>query len=138
MLNAEAIVSAYLREEAAVKALQTKVQGQTPEDKYLAKPWIRVTLLDPQNVTGTREVEWLMAYYLQLDCYAGETGGQAEAFKLAQAVRNALVALPSVELEGAVATDVEFLSMPRIPDTDFSPARERYIADVVVYMHPKP
>jgi uncharacterized protein DUF3168 len=136
MLNAEAIVGSYLREQPDIKSLEARVLGKTPDTTE--KPWVRVTLLDPANVTGTRKVEWLVAYYLQLDCYAGATGGQTEAFKLAKAVRAALVALPGSDLDDGVATDAEFLSMPRIPDTDFSPARERYVLDAEVYLHPKP
>jgi hypothetical protein len=136
MLDAEAIVGAYLREDPSVKGLEARVLGRTPDTTD--KPWVRLTLIDPKNVTGTRSVEHLVAYYLQLDCYAGRDGGQGEAFSLAKAVREALIALPTKSLSDAVATDVVPLSMPRIPDEDLSPSRERYILDIEIYMHPKP
>jgi hypothetical protein len=134
ILNAEAIVGSYLREHPDLIAIEARVLGSAP--KKTGKPWVRTTLLDPENVTGTNQVEHLVAYYMQLDCYAGSEGGQPAAFRLAKAVRAALVDITKAELEGAVATDVEFPSMPRIPDTDFEPARERFVLDACVYMHP--
>jgi hypothetical protein len=135
ILDAEKIIGDYLRAISAVSTLGARVVPKTPSD--ISKPWIRVTLLDPANATGTTQTEWLVGYYLQLDCYAG-AGGRPEAFKLAQAARNALVGLPGTALEEAVATDVEFLSMPRIPDVAFDDDRERYIIDTIVHLHPKP
>lgn len=139
MLNAEAIAIAYLREQSSIEALKARVEGKTPSTLEL--PWIRVTQLDAANATETTQVEWLVGYYLQLDCYAGSKGGRAEAFALTKAAREALVAFPDAELEDAVPTDVHFLSMARIPDTDFTDqggARERYVLDTEIYMHPKP
>lgn len=135
LVNAEAVVGAYLRTHPAVVALEARVLGETPDSTD--KPWVQVTLINPSNETRNRQVEWLVGYYLQLDCYAGKDGGQSEAYSLASAVRSALVAITTVELDDAVATDVEFLTMPRIPDTEFEPARQRYVLDAIVYMHPR-
>jgi hypothetical protein len=129
LLNAEAIVADFLKEQAPVAALVgTRVVAQTPTTTD--KAWVRVTLIDPQNKTGIRRVELLVGYYLQVDCYAGKTGGQAEAFALAQAVRDALVSAPGTTTGGALITDAAPLSMPRSSDTDLSPARERFILDI--------
>jgi hypothetical protein len=135
LLNAEAIVGSYLREHADLKALKARVLGQTPSTTD--KPWVRITQQDLRNVTGTRKAEHLVAYWLQLDCYAGAKGGQPEAQALNAAVRAALVAITDASLAGAVATDVEFLSNPRIADDDFEPARERFVLDAEIYMHPQ-
>lgn len=136
LLNAEAIVGSYLRDHADLKALEARVLGQTPSTTD--KPWVRITQHHASNATGTRKVEHLVAYWLQLDCYAGAKGGQAEAVALNAAVRAALVAITAASLEGAVATDVEFLSNPRIPDDAIEPARERFVLDAEIYLHPAP
>jgi hypothetical protein len=136
LLNAEAIIGAYLRSLPKVESLEATVGGKTPDST--AKPWVRITLVDPENRTGTRQVEHLVGYYLQLDCYAGAEGGRTEAWALAQAVRQALVEAPNSELDGAVVSDVEPLTMPRSPDPEIQPTRERYILDVIVTMRPKP
>jgi len=134
LLDAEKIVGDYLKDQPAVEALKARVVSKTPSTLDL--PWVRITLLTPTNVTGTTRVEWLMAYYLQFDCYAGRDGGRPEAFALAAAVRSALVEMPTVELPDAVATDAAFPSMPKEPDPDIE--RERYVIDGELWMHPKP
>lgn len=136
IVNAEAILGTYLRNQPAIKGLQASVLGKTPDST--SKPWIRVTLIDVDNYSSTRRVEYLMGYYLQLDCYAGATGGQAEAWALATAARSALVAAPAADIAGALVTDVEPRTMPRSPDPEVQPTRDRYIIDVMVTMRPKP
>lgn len=138
ILNAEALIGKYLRELPALKALKVRVLGETPPEADQEKPWIRLTLIDPQNATGINRVERLVSYYLQLDCYAGATGGQSEAFAVATAARSALVGLPDADpFAEAVVTDADPLSMPRIPDTDFAATRQRYVLDIEVWMHPR-
>jgi hypothetical protein len=141
-MDSEGIIGHYLRTHPDVKALKARVLGQTPGKTDTTEPWVQVTLLDPQNVTGNSRVEQLVSYYLQLDCYAG--GGEkvntsAAAFELADAVRSALLdAIGQViGADGeAVVTDVRPVSMPRIPDADFEPARQRYMLDIEVFMRP--
>ncbi len=138
ILNAEALIGKYLRELPALKDLKVKVLGETPPKKDQANPWIRLTLIDPQNATGNTLVEHLVSYYLQLDCYAGATGGQAEAFAVATTARDALIGLSDADpFEEAVVTDADPLSMPRIPDDDLTPTRQRYVLDIEVWMHPR-
>jgi hypothetical protein len=137
ILDAKEIVRSYALGQPVIEDLEARVVGKTPET--MTKPWVRITLLDPQNATGINRVEHLISYYLQLDCYAGAKGGEPEAFKLAQGVRAALVeGLPEADLEGAVVTDVAALSMPHVPDDDFKPPRDRFILDVEIHMHPRP
>ena len=133
ILDAVAIVGAYLRSQESVSDLVgDRVSHKAPET--LDKPWVRITQLDARNETGTREVEHLVSYYLQVDAYAGKANRYAEAVDVAIAVRAALVELPKATLKGAVATDVGFLSMPSDPDPDMG--RERMITDAEIFMHP--
>ena len=134
LLDIVAIVGDYLRSQEAVSDLVgDRVSHKTPET--LDQPWVRLTQLDASNETGNRQVEHLVSYYLQVDAYAGKANRYAEAVDLSIAVRSALVDLPKADLEGAVATDVGFLSMPSSPDPDIG--RERVILDAEIYAHPK-
>jgi hypothetical protein len=138
LLDISAIVSDYLREQPAVQAfVGERVATRSPDD--FEEPWVRVTMLDPQNATGNSRVEWLVSYYLQIDCYAGALNRfHEEAFDLSRAVRVALTALIDAHIDGAVVTDVGFASMPSQPDTDLKPARERVILDTEIWAHPRP
>lgn len=133
ILPAVSIVVGYLKTQKAVTDLAgERIAHKTPET--LDEPWVRITQLDARNETGTREVEHLVSYYLQVDCYAGKANRYTEAEDLAIAVRAALVVIPKADLDGAVATDVGFLSMPSDPDPDMG--RERMITDCEIFMHP--
>lgn len=139
LLDAVAIVGDYLRENPLVSGIAGKrVSHRSPDEQDRDEAWVRITLLDASNETGTRQVEHLVSYYLQIDCYAGVDNRSTEAFDLVAAVRGALVAMPRESLEGAVVTDVAFASMPSQPDGDLKPARERQILDAEIFMHPKP
>lgn len=130
--DGEAVIGDYLRNHAAVKALGARVLGQTPGDT--TAPWVRVTQLDNPAVGDSRS-EHLIEWFGQLDCYAGKDGGQAGASLLMRTVREALGVAYLADIEGAVVTGVRFVSCPRIPDTDFEPARERYALSVIAWMH---
>jgi Protein of unknown function (DUF3168) len=130
--DGEAVVGAYLRSHSAIKALGARVVGKTPGDT--TKPWVRVTQLDDPAVGDSRS-EHLIEWFGQLDCYAGKDGGQQGASLLRRTVREALSVAYKADLEGAVVTGVRFTSCPRIPDTDFEPARERYALSIVAWMH---
>ncbi len=136
ILDMTAIVCDYLREHSAVSAIVgDRVASRSPGD--FDEPWVRVTEIDPQNVTGTTRVEWLVSYYMQIDCYAGAENAQEEARDLAVAVRTAIVAMPDASFEGAVITDAVFASMPSRLDADLKPARERRILDAEIFAHPR-
>jgi hypothetical protein len=137
----EAIVGRYLREWPAVNDLVgNRVAGKFPSST--TDPWVVVRLLDPNNAGASSEFEHLVEYMLQIDCYAGEGeggadgGGQDEAWAIAATVRAALVEMPSAVLEEVDVTAVTFSSMPRVQDTDFKPARQRYALTAHVYAHP--
>lgn len=134
--DAEAIIGDYLRGHADLQALDARVAPRTPSSQTL--PWVRVTQLDGRDVT---DVEHLIDHLMQFDCYAGKDAmddhaGQAEASLLARTVRAVLKAAKGQTLDGAVVTSVSFQGMPRIPDPDFEPARERFILIATIHLHP--
>lgn len=136
IIDSEKVIGAYLRDHPYLTALDARVAPRTPSSQV--KPWVRVTQLDATDVGG---VERLIDYLIQFDCYAGkaamdEFGGQAEASLLARSVRAALKdARGQILDEEAVVTSVRFEGMPRIPDADFEPARERYVLTAAIHMH---
>lgn len=125
--DVEAIVTSYLAAETGAR-----VMGETPAD--LDEPWVRVTQLDASNEAVSRP-EHLIAYMLQLECYAGEgTDGQEQAQTLAAEVRDALARMEGKH-GGATISGVRFAGMPRVPDTTLEPARQRFILTAHVFAH---
>ena len=121
--DVEKIVSDYLRTHADIVALNTRIVGKTPDNKSTS--WVRVTKLDNPQVN---QPNWLRAFLLQLDCYAGATGGQPEANLLARTVEAVVWTLPNA--------GVTILGGPRDLDTDLEPARDRVITSADIRMHP--
>lgn len=134
-MNIEKIVTAYLRDDNAVAALvERRIVAKTPDS--LAEPWVRLTLLaDPQDFRSQHD--HLREFYLQLDCYAGATGGQPEALSLYEAVRAAILAIHTGDHTGATISAGRINGGARIPDTDLEPARERFVVTATVYAHPE-
>jgi hypothetical protein len=133
--DVEAVIGDYLRGHADIQALDARIAGRTPSSQRL--PWVRVTQLDGTDVSG---VEHLIDFLVQFDCYAGKDAmddhvGQAEASLLARTVRAVLKAAKGHTLGGAVITNVRFQGMPRIPDPDFEPARERFVLTAEIHLH---
>ncbi|HET7588596.1 MAG TPA: DUF3168 domain-containing protein [Solirubrobacterales bacterium] len=131
--NAEAILGAYLREHPAVEALKARVVPETPSSDVL--PWVKVTQHDALAVGGSR-TDYLIEWFGTFDCYAGTGGDQATASLLTRTVREALLLAPEASFEGATVTGVRFTSCPRLPDTYFEPAMQRYALSAIVWMHP--
>lgn len=133
-VNAEKVVSDYLRAHPDVAAITDRVVGKTPSSTVA--PWVLVRQLDAPS-GGIPD--HLVGFLLQLDCYAArdeeENDGQPGAAALYRAVRGALRDIAG-KRSGAVATGAQIVSAPRIPDTDFEPARERFIITARVYLHP--
>lgn len=128
----EALLGDYLRGHPGVAALQARVSVQTPSN-FKTRPWVKLTLLDaPDRSAGT---DWLIEPMVQLDCYASETGGTAEANLLARTVREALRTVPQDGLAGATTSQARVFGMLRRPDGDFEPARERYILTATIPVH---
>lgn len=127
--DVERLAYLYLKERQEVQALNTRLVGRTPEDT--SRPWTRLTLLDQGG--ASLPVEHLVSSLLQADVYAGS---QAQVLLHARTIRAVLVEMPKASHAGAVVTRVRVIGMPRIPDTDFEPARERVILTVAIHAHP--
>lgn len=131
--DVEALVGAFLRANSQIQVLVgSRVVGRTPTTT--TDPWIRITQIDDT----TRSPVHLVTVFLQLDCYGGDDpdSAQREASVLARTVRQVLEALPGPVDDGAVVAAVTFSGLRRVPDTEFKPARERYILDADVTVHP--
>ena len=133
--DAEALLGDLLRNHPDIQALDARVAGRTPNDAAL--PWVRVTQLDASDVGG---VEHLIDYLVQFDCYAGSEAmkahvGQSEASDLARTVRAVLKGAQGTVQAGTAVAHVGFTGMARIPDTDFEPARERFVLTASIHAH---
>lgn len=129
IVDIEKLVGNYLRAHTAVTALNTRIVGKTP--KTTATSWVRLTKLSSPSVNYP---ERLVEFMVQLDVYAGATGGQPEAILNARTIRAALCDLPGLHTEGVVCS-VRILGGPREPDIDFEDAREREILTAIIYAH---
>lgn len=127
----EKVAADYLRANAAVRALTTRVVSKTPDTTSAG--WVRTTTLDARDEARSG-LDHNITYLLQFDCYAGATGGKPEASALARTVRAALQAMPGVR-DGVVVSRVAFTGHIRIPDTALEPARERFIVSAQVTAH---
>ncbi len=132
--DAEKTISSYLRDHPDVSALSTRIVGKTPP--ATAEPWVRVTELDAPAAAASR-ADHLISFLVQLDVYAGATGGQPEAKTHARTIRAALHAMPGVHDE-TVVTQVRVIGWLRAPDPDFEPARDRVIITASVIAHEAP
>lgn len=129
VVDIERLVSDYLRTHADIVALSTRIVGKTPESKTTS--WVRVTELDsPDMDISPVHVESMV----QLDCYAGATGGQPEVNTLARTVRAVLTTLPGTHPLGVV-TGVRVQGGPRGLDTDLEPARDRKTLTAFIWNH---
>lgn len=134
--NTEKILTDYLNDHDAIQALGAKAVSRTP--RSTGDPWICINQLDPRAADGG-DADYLIAALFQLDCYAGNDsgveGGQEEASLLMRTVRAALVEMKGDQGD-AVVSVVRFGPCPRLPDTDFEPALERYALEATIYIHP--
>lgn len=129
MIDVEKLLAAYLKTETG-----ERVVGEIPAST--GTPWVLVRQLDVDD--RTRPTDRLNRHFVQIDCYASVDGpaGQGEAQAIAATVREFLLVMPSEEFTDAVVTSVEVRGPRRIPDTGFSPARQRYILEADIYVHP--
>lgn len=131
--DAEKLVSDFLRDDVDVAAIVgRRVVGKTPSS--IAEPWVLLRQLGgPSDATSS--TDHLVAFYLQLDCYAGAAGGQPEANLLGRTIRAALKTMTGEILDGAVVGRVRINGDSRIPDVAFEPARERRVVTTTIHMH---
>lgn len=127
----EALLFTYLKNRTEIQQLGAQIVPVTPSST--ADPWVRVTQLDADSAQP--HIDHVVGCMVQLDCYAAADGGQEEASELTRRVREALRVMRFSSHSGAVITDAQFLSCPRLPDEDFEPARERYALTAIVYGH---
>jgi len=127
VVDAEKLLAFYLREHGF------RVVGTTPSDRDTA--WVRVIQIAAANIAGPPD--YFTRSLLQLDCYAGKSGGQPEAINLALAVREVLWPLVGTRAQGVVSATL-ITNQTRLPDPDFEPARERVVLTVELYAHPLP
>lgn len=132
----EQILISHLAASPEVQAVcGTRVGARHPRNT--SDPWVRVMLIDdrlPARSTALHTVTGL----LQLDCYGSdnENTAQEQASTLARVCRQALHALVGEQAGGVVVARCKAEAMRRLPDLEFSPARERFILDVDVVAHP--
>lgn len=133
--DVEIIVGDFIATHPDVVALQANVAGRIPAD--FSKPFVRVTRLDAQKEARSR-VNYLMSYLMDFDCYASSTAvkedrQQAEASLLGRTVRAVLESMQERVIGGVSFTCAHFAIDARLPDMDFSPARERVKLSVEIY-----
>jgi hypothetical protein len=128
VIDIEALLTTYLNAETG-----ERIVGEIPSDTGSA--WVKVTLLDGRD--QTRPADYLTNFLVQIDCYAGTNGptGQGEAQGIASDVRGFLLAMPAETFADAVVTNVVVRGPRRIPDTEFKPARQRFILECDIDVH---
>lgn len=122
--DGEKLVGKYLRDVAGLR-----IVGKTPT--VISSPWVRLTLLDAPQAEGST-ADHLVAFYFQLDCYAGVTGGQPEATGQALAARAAIVDIPNHVHDLGVVTASRINGQTRVPDEQLD-ARDRVILTATVW-----
>lgn len=132
----EAVVGTYLNSLPEIAALGAQAVGTTPRETD--QPWVLVTSMNPQSLTVDAD-DHFVNHMIQLDCYAGRNNNESaaqqdEADRLTRTVREALKNMRTATLPVVVST-VSFPSCPRLPDSDFEPARQRYSLTAEVYAH---
>lgn len=124
--DSEKVISKHLR-----KQTEARLVGKTPENTD--EPWVRLTLFDDPAIEGSR-TDYAIEAYVQLDCYAGEDGGQPEANSLSREIRAAIVDMPNHEHADAVVVSGATARRRRSPDATLQ-GRERVIVMARVWMH---
>ena len=134
LADTEVLVVAHLRATSAVTALTDQIGTETPPD--VTGKWARVWLLD-EGMNARSGALHLVHPLVQIDCYGSNDRGTSadEASLLARTIREAIVAMPAATHTGAVVTAAR-ASARRLPDTDFDPARERWIVTCELSLHP--
>lgn len=130
MPDAEALLSAFLRDQASIEALVAeRVYTAVPKDPQF--PLLMVRRVSGAPV-GSRPLH-LDAPLMQLDAYGGT---KKVAQQIAETARDVIArSLEGVHAQGVV-TGVSFGPMSWLPDGDYSPAKQRYVVDVTVFVHP--
>lgn len=139
MPNAEALVSAFLRDQPEVAAIvDDRVYTAIPLLEQNEPEW-RFPLVRVVRYGGAPLFSyplWADRPTLQLDAFGGP---KAQAFTLAETCRAALSArVIGKHDEYGVVSDVEFGGMSYVPDDSFASARPRYLFSLTLTAHPIP
>lgn len=129
----EKVLGDYLRGRSDVSAITgTRVATKTPPT--LDDPWIRITLLDDPPV-GKSTADHLIAFYADIECFAGRKGSRSEANLLARTVRAALGEIKDGEYTETVISGARVEGSRPRPDTIFEPTMDRYIVTATIWAH---
>lgn len=134
----EAIVIAYIHARTEVTDLvpADRIRTRTPADT--GSPWIRIDTAPGR--TPPSRARWFAARRLTINAWGGDGDQAAAQIDANTAIRTCEAVLAEADRythDGAVITATTFVNDPwRLPDQDFDPARERYLFDLVVYIHP--
>ncbi len=127
----EKILADYLRSAPDVAAIAGERVG-TKNPRTLDEPWVRVTIYDDPP-TGRSSVDHHVAFYVQLDCFAGKEGTQEEANFLGRTIRGLLGGMAQQDFDGAVLSGAKATGSRSLPDEDFDPTMDRYVVTGIVW-----
>lgn len=123
----------YLRSASAVQEIVgDRVATKTP--RTLAQPWVRVTVVDDPPA-GKSSTDHNIAFYVQLDCYAGADGGEVEATRLGHTVRSLLAEMADGQHTDIVISGSKPTGSRLLPDDTFDPPRDRRVVTGIVWAH---
>lgn len=130
-VDAERLLSAYLRNQASVTALVSdRVYTDLPSRATF--PLVRLTLIGGQPVYSYPL--FLDEAAIQIDCYGGP---KVQARLLVDTVRQLLASPEFVGVHDlGVVTSVRFGSLHYLPDDAFEPPKPRYIAEASIFSRP--
>ena len=132
-VDAERLVSAYLRADATITGLVAdRVYTDLPSRATF--PLIRVTLIGGAPIYS--RPLFLDEAHLQLDAYGGP---KVQARLIVDTVRSLLAAdaFNGVHAGGAVVTGVTFGQLAYVPDDLYDPPKPRYVAEASVFTRPQ-
>jgi hypothetical protein len=129
----EKILGDYLRDAPAVEEIVgDRVATKAP--RTLDEPWVRIAVLaDPP--AGRSSADHVIAFYVQLDCYAGKKGDQVLANSLARSVRALLGEIHEHEHDAAVVSGAKVEGSRPLPDSTLEQTMDRYIVTATIWAH---
>lgn len=129
--NLEAIVSAFLRQQPEITALiGDRVYTAIPGGAVY--PLVRVNQFD--DVKVTQRPLRVVRGSIQIEAWGGS---KVEAYLiLSTAVACLSGRLEGVQPGGEVVSNVDFGGMRDVPDTNFSPAKPRWLTSAYITAHP--
>lgn len=134
LVDAEALVSQYLRAQSEVTAIVAqRVYTALPEDKTF--PLVRL-----HRIGGTPKLSrplHLDTARLQVDVWGGSKATALDAMDAVRTELSKLVDEDPVQPLGVVC-GVKFGPLAYLPDESFTPAKPRYTQDLTITVRPVP